>query len=521
MPLREIINSTIECKINEELKEYTVSSQRDINGQLKTLQHMIDVHIGDNGVQFTDVKRDIASLRIETGETITHEILEQKKDMTKLVDTLKSDQGEKMKNLTSNVVLMQSEVQKKVDEHIVDSRDEFTLVKQDIATLRKEMAIVNTVNKNLDEKVKNLNKNVEIMQSELKETILSVDNNVSILVETLVKHSDRLDALHSNIREFTGKTSAIQSIMNTVRSRANINNKLLGGHDSRLNDLNAKVNAMNSRVALTAHPSSGGTLHGILKFDNVKFSVGINNLPTYRSTGKFVVEKEGLYLIAVSIFSDANNAYFYIYLNGNRISETRIGYTSSPPSLMQHTGTVVVVRQLLLNDSLWVSFPGTYYIHGDVHCPLYLRLESNSLITVCNEQNLPNDQSRQKINKWDHKMVPEFRANINVDRLDRLLRNLKNVNLEKVDDNNVNAFVNEIGLVVLESAKTTFGTRTDKPKSEPLKRRETSHGLIMTANLRGKTLESLSAGSNFHLRFYYITKLKMLRENIKKLWTKP
>ncbi|CAG2225595.1 unnamed protein product [Mytilus edulis] len=179
--------------------------------------------------------------------------------MTKLVDTLKSDQDEKMKNLTSNVVLKQSEVQKKVDEHIGDSRDEFSVFKEDIATLRKEMEennlenmnyfakIVNTVNKDLDEKIKNLTNNVEIIQSELRETILSVDNNASILAEQLVKHSNRLDALHSNIQDFSGKTSAIQSDINKVMSTANINNGLLGGHDSRLDDLNAKFSATNSR----------------------------------------------------------------------------------------------------------------------------------------------------------------------------------------------------------------------------------------------------------------------------------
>ncbi|CAC5412512.1 unnamed protein product [Mytilus coruscus] len=155
-----------------------------------------------------------------------------------------------------------------------------------------------------------------------------------------------------------------------------------------------------------------------------------------------------------------------------------------------------------------------------INCILenYLRLQSNALIINCNDM---NGQSRQKINKWDHKKAPEFRTYIKIDRLDRLLRNLKNVNLENVDNNNVNAFVNVIGIVVLESAKTTFGMRTDKPKRRALKTRETSHGLIMTANLHGKTLESLSAGSNQHLRFYYITKLKILRGNIKKLWTKP
>ncbi|XP_063448277.1 uncharacterized protein LOC134727815 [Mytilus trossulus] len=368
-PLMDIINTTISCKINEELKKDIVSGQvlSDVNSQLETLQHKIDKHIGDNQVKLTDVKQDIVSLRIDTEETISHErdaILEQKKDMAKLVDNLKTDHDEKNKKLSSNVVLMQSEVQKKVDEHIGDSRDEFTLLKQDIATLRKEMEIVNTANKNLDEKVRNLTTNIEIIQSEFRETILPVDNNASILVETLVKHSNRLDALHSNIQDFSGKTSAIQSDINKVISTANINNGLLGGHESKLVDLNAKFNAMNSRVAMTAHISSASTLSGIIKFDNVIFSVGINNLPSFKSTGKFVVEKEGLYTISVAIFSDTNGAQYKIYLNDNVISYTSIAYNSSPDTEMVHTGTVVVVRQLRPNDSLWVYFPGNYFVYG-------------------------------------------------------------------------------------------------------------------------------------------------------------
>ncbi|XP_071178787.1 putative leucine-rich repeat-containing protein DDB_G0290503 [Mytilus edulis] len=215
IPLREIINSTTQCKIKEELEKYAVSSQRDVKGQLETLQHKIDKHIEDLRDQFTVVNQDFVSLRKDTEETILHEILEQKKDLIKLVNTLKSDLDKKMNNLSSNVVFLQSEVQKKIDKHIKDNRDQFTTLQQDIATLRKEMeekishdnleniknctAIFNTVNNNLDEKVKNLTNNVEIMQSEL--------------AEQLEQHSNRL-----------------------------------GGHGSRLDDLNASLHAKNARA---------------------------------------------------------------------------------------------------------------------------------------------------------------------------------------------------------------------------------------------------------------------------------
>lgn len=118
-------------------------------------------------------------------------------------------------------------------------------------------------------------------------------------------------------------------------------------------------------MALTAHPAVTTTKAGIIRFDDVRLGVGINNLSSYKSTGKFICEKGGLYLISASIFSKDNDARYYVYLNGNEISNTENGYSSSPPSSLANTGTVVLALQLTLNDSLWVSFLNNYYIeHG-------------------------------------------------------------------------------------------------------------------------------------------------------------
>ncbi|CAC5389015.1 unnamed protein product [Mytilus coruscus] len=94
-------------------------------------------------------------------------------------------------------------------------------------------------------------------------------------------------------------------------------------------------------IAMTAHPVFISTKSGIIKFDNVRFSVGINDLSAYKSTGKFTCETVGIYLISAAILSNTNGARYYIYLNGNPISDTHIGYSSSSPSAMYHTSTVV------------------------------------------------------------------------------------------------------------------------------------------------------------------------------------
>lgn len=117
-------------------------------------------------------------------------------------------------------------------------------------------------------------------------------------------------------------------------------------------------------VVMNAQLVSSSTKAGIIKFDDVKFSAGINDLSAYKSTGKFTCETGGIYLISASIMSNTNVADYYIYLNGNQISKTYIGYTSSPPSLMYHTGTVVLARQLRPNDSVWVYSDSDYYMYN-------------------------------------------------------------------------------------------------------------------------------------------------------------
>ncbi|XP_063448326.1 uncharacterized protein LOC134727861 [Mytilus trossulus] len=110
-----------------------------------------------------------------------------------------------------------------------------------------------------------------------------------------------------------------------------------------------------NKVALTAQLTSTPSSNGIMKFDNVIFSVGYNNLQSYKSTGKFICERSGLYLISASIVSSKNNGHFYLYLNNNAITATYISYDDNNPSTTQNTGTIVLTLQLDPNDSVWVK----------------------------------------------------------------------------------------------------------------------------------------------------------------------
>ncbi|CAG2246732.1 unnamed protein product [Mytilus edulis] len=106
-----------------------------------------------------------------------------------------------------------------------------------------------------------------------------------------------------------------------------------------------QINNNAERVAMTAHPlSSGSVTRTIMKFSDVQYSVGITNLAAYRTTGNFTCEQEGLYIISASVMSLSSGAQFYIYMNGNIISDTYIAQNNSNNE--KHTGAVTITREL-------------------------------------------------------------------------------------------------------------------------------------------------------------------------------
>ncbi|XP_071122053.1 uncharacterized protein R10E11.5-like [Mytilus edulis] len=388
IPLREIINTTIQCKINEELetlkqdidtlwidtketflheleerKNFTkivhtvkVDLDEKVQNSSKTVdlmklefQQKIDEHIGDNRDQFADVNQNIATLQKNTKDTISHEILGQRENMTKTIDNVKKDLVEK------------------IDEHIGDNQNKFTEVKQDIATLRKEIeekidneilqkiknftSMVNTVNK-VNEKMKNLTNHVEIMQSELRKTILSVNNNASNLSEQLETHSKRLDALRSNIQELTVNTNAIRSGMNGVRSTASVNNERLGGHESRLDDLNDKVNAINSRAFLSAWVPTQKTMASgeVISFTTVNARHGISSASSMTSRGQFTCEKAGYYLVSFFVSSKSLKAEAILYKNSSKLARA---IKSGDDNYESHAA--MTITQLNVGDNLYVK----------------------------------------------------------------------------------------------------------------------------------------------------------------------
>ncbi len=92
---------------------------------------------------------------------------------------------------------------------------------------------------------------------------------------------------------------------------------------------------------------------------NVHHSYGITNstLSKFKSTGTFVCEKEGLYLIASNIISNKSGSWFKIMKNQEELSRTYIAYFGSGASW--HSGTGIVVVTLQIMDTISIVAGGT------------------------------------------------------------------------------------------------------------------------------------------------------------------
>lgn len=93
----------------------------------------------------------------------------------------------------------------------------------------------------------------------------------------------------------------------------------------------------------------------VIRFNNIRLSVGIANISAFKNTGKFVCEKEGLYLMAATV---ASNVYsnFCTHQGNTQVSCTEIGQHTGNA---WHSGTSVATLHLLVNDNVFVSTGST------------------------------------------------------------------------------------------------------------------------------------------------------------------
>ena len=95
---------------------------------------------------------------------------------------------------------------------------------------------------------------------------------------------------------------------------------------------------------------------------------------------------------------------------------------------------------------------------SDVHTPFTLTLKKEHFPGE-DADVIPNESSTEKVKKWEQEKSSIFQNNIDIDKQNFIISKLENVDQQNVNQNYINTLVTDIGQLLLDSAKQTFGVK--------------------------------------------------------------
>ncbi|CAC5402657.1 C1QL [Mytilus coruscus] len=173
-----------------------------------------------------------------------------------------------------------------------------------------------------------------------------------------------LDSFSSKVIEFSEaerkRESTMKLSLHQEQNRFNKSyDKIVGNFQVRFNNSLKEIALKQQKVALTAC-HTGSTVSGgkVVHFPIIKTNIGITDLSSYKSTGKFVCTVAGLYHVSAVMMSNTDGQYYYIYKNNDRMSFTFYGKVD-----IYQTRTRVFVTMLDVGDEITVRTGGSQYIY--------------------------------------------------------------------------------------------------------------------------------------------------------------
>lgn len=199
-------------------------------------------------------------------------------------------------------------------------------------------------------------------------------------IDLLSNLFDSLRHIHENIR-IVKKSTGITEIMNGNHESCRMSDmpiilththKYVHTHNAHMRAylLDSILLILLISVALTSC-SNGRTYAAfeIIKFSNVKLSSGIGNVANFKSSGTFICEKQGLYLVGAYIMSYSTLAQFQIIKNGILVSRVQVSPTfTSTGNDNYHTGTGIIAVHMNSNDTINIKSGYTMTLYGGYSC---------------------------------------------------------------------------------------------------------------------------------------------------------
>lgn len=209
---------------------------------------------------------------------------------------------------------------------------------------------------------------VSVAMKDLAEGI--VDKKTQSALENLqLVNNQTISTFLKEIQDATVWKRDLSSVEEKLKGEIKQMKEQLKLTESKLSSVKSDVTRSTERVAMTAFVVSTAeymylSVGSVVKFSDVKFSEGMGDLSTFKSTGKFKCGKRGLYIVSVTIMFNNNGSEFHIYLNGKVFTKNY----KRQDNKWWHSSSAVIAIELNTNDTVWVQIGGvTTAVNGGLY----------------------------------------------------------------------------------------------------------------------------------------------------------
>ena len=123
-----------------------------------------------------------------------------------------------------------------------------------------------------------------------------------------------------------------------------------------------------------------------------------------------------------------------------------------------------------------------------------------------------------KTNKWDVLQIDDFQKNINREEINKLDSKLNDIDINLVNENTINSFVGDLCSIFIESARTTFGTKTFKvqntQRTSKIKNKPWFDGECRVARKKYRKLKRIFKSKGSRQRFMEMKNAEKVYKNI-------
>ena len=148
--------------------------------------------------------------------------------------------------------------------------------------------------------------------------------------------------------------------------------------------------------------------------------------------------------------------YNNLFIINGRIGKNTIGkLTSKNAAVVDYFIASTDILKIATESNVLEFSP----LFSDAHCPLDITISFHREEKINNNSSTEETGNTEKVNKWENEKSIEFSSNINLLKLNAVNEILLNTTNEMIDKSFINNVVQDIGDLLTNAAKETFGTK--------------------------------------------------------------